>query len=366
MFWETDKLHIELSDSLNKYGIGPHIIKSFCEYGIARSEKNNPKYNLIEYSQDSFKKNIIPHCKIYPKFEYESHLERIRRINGSNYSEISFTNKKPLIIIFFVTIDLYDEILSINKLNIKEYFGHEVIDLLFLEAKKFASIAGARCIVIWVGIRDCLSQESLFSKGTQELKSNNGIETINNKSNQRLIDGTCLDKCITNLLVDYSIDSFEARSELEASQYLISIVSGLQEVQKRPISSKYKPKNISGTNNNPWITQIMQIPGLSDDSARGIEEAYKTPKELIRYIKDNITMKGLVSSKSSLFLESLDGHSNLVDIENSPWFNKLANITYFCSKGFCVRKIGKARARKLVILYGNMSLPSKMIGDQIL
>lgn len=366
MLWETDKLYIEFSDNLNNYGIGPHIIKSLSEYGIIQSEKNNfSDHSIGEYFQESFQKNVIPHCKIYPRFEYESHLDRIKRINGSRNSEISLNNKKPLII-FFVTIDVYDEILNINKLDIEQYFGHEVIDLLFFEAKRSASIIGARSIVIWVGTRDCLSQESLFNKGIQELQSNNEIVSKSKVSKQRFIDRSCLDKCITNLLVDYSIDSFEARNEVEASQYLISIVTGLQEVQKRPVSSKYKPKNISGTNNNPWITQIMQIPGLSDDSARGIEKVYRAPKELIRYINDNIARQELASSKSNLLLESLDGYWNLLDIENSSWFNKLANITYFCSKGFCIRKMGKSRARKLVILYGSISPPSKMIGDQIL
>ncbi|KAH8584488.1 uncharacterized protein ELE39_002582 [Cryptosporidium sp. chipmunk genotype I] len=363
MHWETNKLFIELSDGLNRYGIGSKIVKSFHEYGIIRSGENNSIDSLTkESSQEPY--NIIPHCKIYPKFEYESHLDKIRRINRSKDSGISFSDKKPLVVILFVTIDVYDKILSLNRLDIKEYFGHEVIDLLFFQAKKFVSILGTRCVVVWIGTRDCLSQESLFNKGIRELQPNNEIED-NDNPNQKFIDRSCLDKCITNLLVDYSIDSFEAKNELEASQYLISIVSGLHEAQKRPVSSKYKPKNTSRTNNNPWITQIMQIPGLSDDSARGIENVYKSPKELVRYIKNNIAGQGLISSKSNLFFENLDGYLNTLDIENSSWFNKLANITYFCSKSFCIRKIGKARARKLVILYGNLSHPSKMIGDPI-
>ncbi|CAD98708.1 hypothetical protein [Cryptosporidium parvum Iowa II] len=366
MDWETDKLYIKLSESSNKYGIGPHIIKSFHEYGITRSEENNPTNYLIEgYSQETFYNNLIPHCNLYPKFEYESHLDKIRRIKTSKNLGISLSNKKPSVIIFFVSIDVYDKITSLNKLDIKDYFGHIVIDLLFFQAKKFASIVGTRCVVVWIGIRDCLSQESLFSKEIIELQSDIGAEDNNNRQKQKFIDSSCLDKCITNLLVDYSIDSFEAKNEFEASQYLLSIISGLHEVQKRPISSKYKPKNTSGTNSNPWITQIMQIPGLSDDSARGIENAFKTPKELIRFITDNIARQGLISSKPSLFFESLYGHSSTLDIENSSWFSELANISYFCSKGFCIRKIGKARARKLVILYGNLSFPSKMIGEQI-
>lgn len=365
MGWETDKLYIELSDNLDKYGIGSHIIKSLYEHGVSESEKNTTEDGISTHlnSNDSYK-NTIPHCKIYPKFEYQSHLDKIRITSETENSKLSLSNGISLVIVFFLTIDVYDEILCTGKSNVKGYFGHEVIDLLFFEATKSASDMGTRCIVIWIGTRDCLSQESLFSNKTEELLSNNNIDDMSSKIKQRYIDRSCLDKCITNLLVNYSVDSFEARNELEASQYLISIVSGLHEVQKRPISSKYKPKNSSGTNNNPWITQIMQIPGLSEDSARGLESVFKAPKELVRFIKDNLTGQGLALSKSNLLFKSLDGHSNLLEIENSAWFNKLANVNYFCSKGFCTRKLGKARARKLVILYGNMSCPSKMIGDQ--
>lgn len=361
MNWETDKLCIELSGNLDKYGIMSHIIKSFYEYGVSRSEKNNMTDRNFVHLNSRESCNTIPHCKIYPKFEYQSHLDKIRRTNVTENLEVSLRNDISLIIVFFLTIDVYDEIICTGKSKVEGYFGHEVIDLLFFEATKYASDIRTRCIVIWIGTRDCLSQESLFNNKTEELISN----IYETRTKKRHIDRSCLDKCITNLLVNYSVDSFEAKNELEASQYLISIVSGLHEVQKRPISSKYKPKINSATNNNPWITQIMQIPGLSEDSARGLERIFNSPKELVRFIKDNLTEQELASSKSNLLFKSLNGYSNMLEIENSVWFNKLANVNYFCSKGFCNRKLGKARARKLVILYGNMSCPSKMIGDQV-
>ncbi|KAJ1613167.1 hypothetical protein OJ253_246 [Cryptosporidium canis] len=365
MGWETDKLIIELSESIDKYGVGLQITKSLREFGVSCSTSNNLRSdNLIISSLQKPNKNKIPHCKIYPKFEYQSHLDKIRWTSLDENSGVLTNNAISLIVVFFLTIDVYDELTRMPKPSFESYFGHEVIDLVFFEAKQFSSYMGTRCIVIWIGTRDCLSQESLLSNNDGFLFGSEKGKISGER--QRHIDGSCLDKCITNLLVNYSVDSFEAKNELEASQYLISIVSGLHDIQNRPVSSKYRPKNVSSANGNPWITQIMQIPGLSEDSAKGLESVFKTPKELVRFVKDNLTGKGLVFSKSKLTYMRFCGLPSLLDIEQSPWFKKLTNIHYFCTKGFCTRKLGKSRAKKLVILYGNISQPSKMISDQIL
>ncbi|KAF7457803.1 putative ERCC4 domain-containing protein [Cryptosporidium felis] len=370
MNWETNKLRIELSENLISHHIGKHIIRNLVELGAYCVEgRNLEKDNSVDSKSiifESTKLNDliykIPCCKVYPKFEYESHIEKFRKLNYlCKKKDSTFINNTILnIVILFVTIEVYDKISEENTNYIGELFGSRLIDLLYSEASSYCSSGSTRCIVIWIGTRDLLSQELLLDSGTSEIPNDDKFKKRNCILEKKYGGQSCLDKCITFLIVNHSVDSFEVKNELEASQYLSCIITAIHESQKRPISSKYKPKNNTGSNDNSWITQLVQIPGLSDDSARAIEKLYSSPKEIIRFIKRNIN--DLVPHNSDKFVKQNIGILKK-DIEDSSWFNQLSNITFFCSKSFSVRRLGRARARKLVLLYGNITPPTKIIAE---
>lgn len=369
MKWDMENLRLEFSESLFQSNLGKYVVQSFNCNEIVNTNNHKDEHNIFQENQynnlDEFfskyiKEEKIPYCQITPKFEYDSHIDKIR---NSNEIEMDFTcnrNKISMIKVLFVTIEIYDEVISEKNCFLSNFFGHEVIDLVFNEAKNH-SREHTRCIVVWIGTRDCLSQESLLNTETYDITIQKSLENDINKK-KKFIDQTCLDKCIVSLLINYSIDSIEVKNELEASQYLFSMISSISEFKKKPISSKYKPRINSGLNESLWITQLMQIPGLSDDSARAIESIYKTPKDLITFIKTNINKEN--HKNNSNFIAS--NYSNDIfknELQDSEWFNKLSNISFLCSKSLNIRKLGKALAKKLVLLYSDLSVPTKTLTE---
>ncbi|KAH7649400.1 hypothetical protein FG379_001027 [Cryptosporidium bovis] len=367
MEFETSSLSVKFSRNLQSQSLWRHITQSLREYDIIHKDDSIPRKNDFSSIQSNtihLKNNIseavIPFCIISPKFDYRPHINIIRTIKKTQQESEREYDTTNFVVVLFVTFESYDTIT--NNVEVDKIFGHKVVDLLFHEVQKYYLVDDTRCIVIWIGTRDLLSQESLFCIENIQLPN-----IVDNKkgigiSYKHPTDQSSLDKCIISLLINNSIDSIETKNELEASQYLSNIISAICEIQKRSLSSKYKPRISSFPSDDLWVSQLFQIPGLSEDSARAIERIFRTPGELITYIDKNIERHKL-NSNGEFNLNKFDLKPKVPDLN---WFNKLLNISFLCSKGLNNRKLGKARAKKLVLLYNGISSPTDILSDPIL
>ncbi|KAH8739472.1 hypothetical protein FG386_000444 [Cryptosporidium ryanae] len=365
MKFETSNLYIKFSSNLQNQSLWEHIIRLFKDSNITHS--NDLRQKEVEFSsggsnplinlENSTSEAVIPFCIISPKFNYKPHISRIREINKTQHEIERESERIKYIVILFVTFEIYDKVINSN-IQVDTNFGHKVIDILFHEIQKYYLIDCTRCIVIWIGTRDFLSQESLFFLENIKFPSIIDDRKSQEISKKNFIDQSSLDKCIISLLINNSIDSIETKNELEASQYLNHIISAISDVQKKSMSSKYKPRISSFSSDSLWISQLLQIPGLSEDSARAIENVYRTPSELINYIeKHSFNSNDKLEPSKSGFKTKFDDSDN---------FSKLSNISFLCSKGLNSRKIGKARTKKLVLLYNRISSSKDILSDPIL
>ncbi|EEA06334.1 uncharacterized protein CMU_008250 [Cryptosporidium muris RN66] len=367
MEWETDICRIKLCPCISNINLGRNVVQSLKDTKanlILCSDTSNDKENYLE-NRNICKMNI-PYCELYPKFLYIPHLWKIKSHNKDLDRDIHYNISK--IVILFVTIQIYDQISNLNtNHNIKSSkFGHPVVDCVYEEIQlhmssnyKVDSQDQTRCIVIWIGIRDCLSQEALLRE------SSNHLANFQNNDSLNFSGQTSLDMAITYLLIHLSSDSIEVRNEADVTVYLYSIISSIGEAQKRPVPSKYKPKsNNSTAADSIWVSQLIQIPGLSDESAKAIADKFPNPSKLIQFINEDGNDFQNLSNKRKHIDNIFEIMGSKKSCHKEPeWLITLANLTYLSSNGIGLRKLGRSRAKKLAIMYSRNALPDDILSN---
>jgi hypothetical protein len=90
-------------------------------------------------------------------------------------------------------------------------------------------------------------------------------------------------------LVHQGLDIVELRGEVEAVEYIVQCASAIAESRKRRVPSRFKVAGLRcQTLRDPidklrisWVSQLMQIPGVSEEIAKVVAERYPSPAAIL-------------------------------------------------------------------------------------
>jgi hypothetical protein len=144
-------------------------------------------------------------------------------------------------------------------------------------------------------------------------------------------------------LVHHGLDVVELRGALEAAEYVAQCAATVVESRKRRVPSRFKVAGVRcQTLRDPvdkmrisWISQLMQIPGVSEEIAKVIAERYTSPATLLAAVA-KLDVSHVASSSS-------EGDSFLAEIEY-PIRGK---------KG--TRRVGPIISRRIALLFHPMT-----------
>lgn len=112
-------------------------------------------------------------------------------------------------------------------------------------------------------------------------------------------------------LVQHGLGVVELKDASHASEYVVQSAAAIAESRKRRLPSRFKVAGVrcQTLGNDPadklriaWVSQLMQIPGVSEEIAKVIAERYPTPAAVMRAASDADPAGTCVRSTSSASL----------------------------------------------------------------
>ncbi|GAW81460.1 hypothetical protein, conserved [Plasmodium gonderi] len=277
-------------------------------------------FETEEEKQTAFVNNT---CYIYTNFTYKPHFvlnhERKNEIditeNCSEDTELrsyqrqeeTYRNEYHLALILFIIDENYIE----NNNPLEKTSILEKIEKLKKEHGQDTKI-----ICLFIGIRELVNRTNygksinhLYDKSMSEDMFMCDRECVKMNNNQ-------FDQLIATLLVSYHVDSIEMENDNALHKFIFKCCKYLYQSKIRKLNSyfKVKPSGINqmkhtsslGTkgedkNFSTWVSQLMQISGISEDISIKIAETFNTPFDLIMHFKkvdDEECLKDLIVSSS--------------------------------------------------------------------
>ncbi|CRG97871.1 conserved Plasmodium protein, unknown function [Plasmodium gallinaceum] len=300
-----DEIKIIFSNDL-KLSTHYEILKSFLK-NEEENDKNDTNYsNMLNYDSKEIQEPSIHFdsvCFIYTNFSYKSHFTLI---NEKKSEKISLHEESDTSYYEDTKIDekyVLSLILIIIEENYLEYQYDKEKNIFHKVEKLQKEYKNVRIMCIFIGIREILDRTNI--------KENYKFENIN-KNENIIINNKDFDSFIAALLVRYHIDSVELDNITHLNKYIFKCCKYLYQSKIRKPNSYFKVKPLSlnqltnsNTNENKnystWISQLMQISGISEDISKKIAEVFKTPFDLIRHFKkinDEECLKDIIINSS--------------------------------------------------------------------
>ncbi|CRH00574.1 conserved Plasmodium protein, unknown function [Plasmodium relictum] len=302
-----DEIKIIFSDDL-KLSKHYEVLKSFLK-SEEENDKNDMNYsNMLNYDSKEIQEPSIYFdsvCFIYTNFSYKSHFTLIneKRKEEKNliYEENDSIQSEEDIKIdekYFLSL-----ILIIIDENYLEYQYDKEKNIIHKIKKLQKEYKNVRIVCIFLGIREILNRTNLKENYKFENISINENIIINNKD---------LDSFIATLLIQYQVDSVELDNIIHLHKYIFKCCKYLYQSKIRKPNSYFKVKPIGinqfknpnineNKNYSTWLSQLMQISGVSEDISKKIAEVFKTPFDLIKHFKkigDEECLKDIVINSS--------------------------------------------------------------------
>ncbi|VWU50863.1 conserved protein, unknown function [Hepatocystis sp. ex Piliocolobus tephrosceles] len=318
-------------------------------------DKNDIKYlDMLKYENiknvSENIKSIDSACFIYTNYIYKSHFslavdnekQACRSIDCDKDNdfitfekEINNSNNNN-------TKNRYD--LSLILLIIDEdYLKHQHIshenNLIYKIKKLQEMYKNIRIICIFIGIRECLSRTDYHEEYSKIFKTN-----MNENENENLIyNNKHFDRFIAKLLIKYKVDTVEMENTISLHEYIFKCCKYLYQSKTKKLSSYFKVKptsmlnqlkklNINEIKNEEyltWVSQLMQINGISEDISIKIADVFATPFDLIMHLKK---------------------------VNNEEFLKDLV-----ISSSYGQRKLGKALSRKIYKVFSPNAVPDNLV-----
>eukprot|EP00449_Zooxanthella_nutricula_P047916 CAMPEP_0198591306 /NCGR_PEP_ID=MMETSP1462-20131121/136719_1 /TAXON_ID=1333877 /ORGANISM="Brandtodinium nutriculum, Strain RCC3387" /LENGTH=170 /DNA_ID=CAMNT_0044322863 /DNA_START=9 /DNA_END=518 /DNA_ORIENTATION=- len=115
-------------------------------------------------------------------------------------------------------------------------------------------------------------------------------------------------------LVGQSVGAVEVRDARHAAQYVVQCAASIAESRKRRVPSRFKvagvrcqtlPKDPQDKLRLTWISQLMQVAGVSEEVAKVVAERYPTPIAMIQAVT-SAAARGQKSGEADSFVADLE------------------------------------------------------------
>eukprot|EP00916_Digyalum_oweni_P016215 GHVL01026608.1.p1 GENE.GHVL01026608.1~~GHVL01026608.1.p1 ORF type:complete len:273 (-),score=48.78 GHVL01026608.1:793-1611(-) len=104
-----------------------------------------------------------------------------------------------------------------------------------------------------------------------------------------------LDYLIANILIQHKINVVEVSNHSQAVDYLCKCAEAVRESFGRKLPSRFETrgkgctvirKGVDRNTNEIWLSQLMQLPGVSEDVAETVAAKHPLPMSLVRMVND--------------------------------------------------------------------------------
>ncbi|SCM22150.1 conserved Plasmodium protein, unknown function [Plasmodium chabaudi adami] len=307
-----DQLKILFSDNL-KSGKLYSDLRSFLENETDGA--NDVRYSeMLDYEHIDMLRESIPFnniCLIYTNYLYKSHFvrtyEKKKKIiteASTHYKDTDFTySEDEFSILDMNPYSLALILLIVDSNYLEDQYKGEENNITYKIKRLREKYGSVRIICIFIGVREFLNIID-YTKHPQIFYDKNDNIIFNNKH---------LDRFIASLLIQYNVDTVEIENSTDIHKYIFKCCKYLHQSKIRKLNSyfKVKPAGIMSQFKNDnlnenkmyytWVSQLMQITGISQDIAIRIAEEFNTPYDLIVHFKkinDEECLKDLIISSA--------------------------------------------------------------------
>ncbi|GAB66971.1 hypothetical protein PCYB_103210 [Plasmodium cynomolgi strain B] len=267
-------------------------------------------------------------CHIYTNFPYKSHFvknhERKNKEDGperytddmelSGYNEVEEEETPPASDLQLALI-----LVLIDEPYIEEECPHLRTSILSKIEKIQKAYDHVKVICLFIGVREYINRTNCnkdvgesFDKRSITERGTNRWDAEHTKINEKLFD-----RLIATLLIRHQVDSIEMENDKNLHRFIFKCCRYLYLSKVRKLNSyfKVKPPGLSQLNRErvirekgippppgtlagtlaatppqrrhfpTWVSQLMQINGLSEDASISIAQAFGTPFDLIMHLK---------------------------------------------------------------------------------